>query len=242
MQKEGEDRRKKKKDGSLCHIACGAESVLGSQMCVIPIKLSKLKGHLTPLLPSLILSPSPFFLPLSVCVLLHACTHTHAHSHTVHTYTLPNFFLFFPFFKGTCWEGSFMMFCNSSVALGCKTHLCAARRGIVGYLIWCGKGWWMLFACCTDVSNSSLNASSAGTDCDCMVGEQTSVSDDISHGPLYYPGWDAWVCAIKTSLSLYIRLSPTPPSALLSNIRMRACLCVQVPRPRRLLHFMAVIC
>lgn len=70
-------------------------------------------------------------------------------------------------------------------------------------------------------SNSSLNASSAGKDCDCMVGEQKSVSDDISLGPLYYPGWDAWFCTIKTSLSLYIHLSPTPPSAL----RVRVCMC-----------------
>lgn len=129
-------------------------------MCVIHIKLSKLKGHLTPPLPSLILSPSPSLSPLSLCY--YTRTHTHARlvpsnaymrAHTlyihIHTHTHTNFNVFFS--KGTCWEVSFMMFCSSSVALGCKTHLRAARQGIAGYLIWCEKGWWMLFACCIDV-------------------------------------------------------------------------------------------
>lgn len=101
---------KEKKDGSLSHIACVAESIIfGSQMCVIHIKLSKLKGHLTPPLSSLILSPSPSLLPLSLCVLFYTHTHTHecthARSHTVHTYTLTNNFFFFFFFQGNLLRG-----------------------------------------------------------------------------------------------------------------------------------------
>lgn len=54
--------RENKKDGSFSHIACVEESIiLGSQMCVIHVKLSKLKGHFTPPLPFLIL----LLLPLS---------------------------------------------------------------------------------------------------------------------------------------------------------------------------------
>lgn len=137
MQKEGDDRRKKM-DGSLSHIACVAESIISeSQMCVIHIKLSKLKGHLTPPLPSLILSPSPSPLPLSLCCFYtHTGAYMHAHILYMHTHSLTSSSSFI-FFKGTCWEGWFMLFCNSSVALGCKTHLCAASWGIVGYLIWC---------------------------------------------------------------------------------------------------------
>ncbi len=95
---------KKKKDGSLSHIACVAESIiLGSQMCVIHIKLSKLKGHLTPPLPSLILSPSPSLLPLSLSVLLHTRAGAHVHAHILYIHTRsPNFFFFFFFSKGTC--------------------------------------------------------------------------------------------------------------------------------------------
>lgn len=98
---------------------------------------------------------------------------------------------------------------------------CQTRHCGLSYLMW--KGVVNVICMLHWCSNSSLNASSAGNDCDCMVGEQTSVSDDISHGLLYYPGWKARVCTIKTSLSLYIHLSPTSPPPLLSNVCMWIC-------------------
>lgn len=118
-----------------------------------------------------------------------------------------------------------MMFCNSQCSLRMQnTSLrCHARHCGLSYLMW--KGVVNVICMLHWCSKSSLSASSAGKDCDCMLGEQTSVSDDISLGPLYYPGWDAWACTIKTSLSLYIHLSPTPPSVLLINIRRCLCVC-----------------
>lgn len=71
----------KKRDGSLSHIACVEESIiLWSQMCVIHIKLSKLKGHLTLPLPSIIQAPSPSLVPLSLFLLLY--THMLANLNT----------------------------------------------------------------------------------------------------------------------------------------------------------------
>lgn len=102
----------KKRDGSLSHIACVEESIiLWSQMCVIHIKLSKLKGHLTLPLPSIIQAPSPSLVPLSLFLLLY--THMLANLNTlkrtraVHWNSL-TFSSYFS--KGSCWKGSFLMF------------------------------------------------------------------------------------------------------------------------------------
>lgn len=101
---EESKKKKKKKDGSLSHIACVAGSVISAcQTCVIHIKLSKLKRHLTPpplLPPSNPLSISPLsLLPLS---LKRAFTHIRARSHYctyIHTHPLTSsssaFFFFF---------------------------------------------------------------------------------------------------------------------------------------------------
>ena len=98
------------------------------------------------------------------------------------------------------------MFCSESIALGWKTHPgpSKARRCLLSYLI-CEYGMvndiCMLHWC----SNNSLNASSAGTSCDCMVEGKTSVTDDISLG-LLCSGWLAGKKqkeSNSTSLHLY---------------------------------------
>lgn len=64
-----------------------------------------------------------------------------------------------------------------NTSLRCQTARCGLSylmlKGVVDVIC-------MLHWC----SNSSLNASSAGKGCDCMVGKQTSVSDGISPGLL----------------------------------------------------------
>lgn len=147
MQREGEDRRKqkkKKKEGWITFPYCMCSRI--RHLGVPDVRHShqtfqiKAPPHPSSSSPRLILSPSPplSLLPLS---LKRAFTHIRARSHYctyIHTHPLTSsssaFFFFF--FRGELAErAGFMMFCNSSVALGCKTHLRAGRLGIVGYLI-----------------------------------------------------------------------------------------------------------
>lgn len=134
-----------------------------------------------------------------------ATSHTNMLSHLcTHTRTLfPNFFcLLF------CRQGKLLRRFISLVlqrqrslrmqntSLRCQTARCGLSylmlKGVVDVIC-------MLHWC----SNSSLNASSAGKNCDCMVGKQTSVLDDISLGLLNDSVWDAWLRTIITLLSLY---------------------------------------
>lgn len=170
-------------------------------MCITHIKLSKLKGHLTPPLPSLILS------------LLLSSLHTHM-----------NFPLFF-----SCWDGSFSMFCHSAVALGCKRLPRAARRGMVGYLIWCEKGWWMLFACCVDVQTAVWT----------LPRQRGTVSAWLTSKQV-----DQIISALAHFAVLGEPLSSVPwKLPQLTCVRAQTCFpACAAPPARRLLGFMAVIC
>ena len=152
------------------------------------------------------------------------------YTHTAYAHTLP-LPLFFrgKLLRGLIW-GCFVTARNEWPKDASHISALPAEALWLSYLVW--KGVVDVICMLSWCSNSSLNASSAEKNCDCMVGEQTSVSDDISLGLLCYPGWDIRVRTIKTSLSFHIHLSPTQPSALLSNICMHGCLCVEVPRPR----------
>lgn len=234
LQKEGEDRRKKKDGITFPYCMWSRIHHLGEPDVRHSHQTFQIKG---PPHPS-----TPLSNPLSISFSLtnkSLRTFTHMHTHPVHIYSLTSSS---SFFQGNLLRGLIMMFCNSRVALGCKTHLRAARRSIVGYLIWCEKGWWMLFACCIDVQIAVWMLPQQGRAVIVWLASKQvyQMISALAHFTIL--GETAWARTIKTSPGLYIHASPTPPPALLSNVRMRACLCVQVPRPLRLLHFMTVIC
>lgn len=184
-------------------------------MCVTHIKLSKLKGHLTPPLPSLILSPSTSLSTLSPCGPTHTHSHTHAYVHR--TYIRTDFLLFFPA-NMLRWLIYNILPQQRSPRMQNASRRCQARHCGLSYLMW--KGVVNVICMLRWCSNSSVNASSAMEDCYCMADEQTSVSDDICAGPLCCPGWATHFCTMKTSLSSHV------------SVCRRCSMCVQPLQPR----------
>lgn len=196
-------------------------------MCVIHIKLSKLKGRLTPPLPSLIPSPSPSlsYHWAAFCFSSHAETHTCIRAYVrAYVRTLAGSFLYFFFPREAAARAPFVMFCNSSVALGCKTHLCAAVRGTAGYLIWCEKGWWMLFACCIDVQTAVWMLPQQGRTVIVWLASKQVYQMISALAYLTVLGeTHTQVCTIKSSLS---------SRSTSASVRLAVTCCVRAPRPR----------
>lgn len=144
---------------------------------------------------------------------------TYLNAHTLYVETHHLFLLIFP--REAAERAHFWCFCNSDIALGCKTSLsCQTRHCGLSYLMW--KGVVNVICMLHWCSNSSLNASSAEKGCDCTVGEQTSVSDDISCGLLNCPGWDMSLYHKKN----FTHLIHTPAALRVTYMHIYAILCV----------------
>lgn len=173
--------RERKIDGSISHTAFGAKPIISRrQMC---------HSHQT-----FQITGPPH---------IQTCYPTCARTHNTHT-LFPNFFCLLLLSPRkvaekvhfSCFATAAYSLRMQNTSLRCQTARCGLSylmlKGVVDVIC-------MLHWC----SNSSLNASSAGKNCDCMVGKQTSVLDDISIGLLNNSGWDTWLPTIITLLSPY---------------------------------------
>lgn len=144
------------------------------------------------------------------------CTFTHAHTLHIHTKTLISSCFFSKWVAEKAHLRRFVTAAHSlrmqNTPLRRKTRHCG-----LSYLMWrrvvnviCMLHW------CSNCIFFSPTLPSAGEDCDCMVGVQTSVSDDISIGPVWlFFGWDALFFSfffLDNRQPAYIDPSPGPSS------------------------------